>query len=94
MLYTFLFTFRRRQYAHQIRAQSVMEAIRLWATTLDHRSIPNFGDLSKRRLIDKVNANQFGPTAVNGLTNVWSWSAILSEYEGFIHIVATTEVPS
>jgi hypothetical protein len=94
LLYTFLFSFRRHRYVSQVQADSVIEAIRRWADQLDHRTIHDFGQRSKDRLLDAIQRNQFGPNAVRGLANVWDWAGPISEFDSFVHIVATDETPA
>jgi hypothetical protein len=88
-LYTILFTFRRKPYSFQVRSSSPTEAVADWIRSLDTRSLLDFGELSKQRLVQTL--KQFGVNRVEGLSSVWQWHGCVSGFDGCIQIVETTE---
>ena len=88
-IYTIIASHRKEQHVFQVRAPSVADALRKWSAELDYSRISNFGELSKRRLIDAVTKMQFGPVATPGLVNVHKWYSTISEFPMAVVIVET-----
>ncbi|MEM1445788.1 MAG: hypothetical protein AAGF84_07030 [Planctomycetota bacterium] len=88
-LFTIVIQFRDHQRTFQVRARSAKDAVRSWADGIETSKIPNFGDLSKNRLM--VQLERMGLNASDDLPGVWTWVATISGFVTSIVIVATDE---
>lgn len=86
-LYTIIFQFRRRVFAHQVEAASVMDALARWFADLETRRIPNFGPRSRERLAYAL--ERTGPTADPGMEGVHTWHGGISGFTAAVYIVET-----
>jgi hypothetical protein len=86
-LYTIILQFRKKDFAHQVKGGSIMEALRSWFDVLASQRIPGFGDLSKGRLEQVLKTN--GPTVIHGMDGVHAWHGSISGQLINVFIVET-----
>jgi hypothetical protein len=76
-------------YISQVNGRSANQAVRRWATNLDPKPIAEFSERRKRELIRWLDGRGDKPVPLDGLTNAWCTSALVSGSSALINIVAT-----
>jgi hypothetical protein len=92
ILYTMLMDYRGGTYISLVVARDVNAAVRLWAAKLDPLDVQHLTLKRKRKLIETINSDLalgIRPVPLNGLSNAWSTSALISGGSMLINIVAT-----
>jgi hypothetical protein len=87
MLYTFILEFRGGTYVSQVFEKNLREATIVWSQNLNKRGIKHLGlkaSYELRKLFEEES-----PQLIDGLINVWCYSAILKSGSILINIVGT-----
>jgi hypothetical protein len=85
--YTFIMEYKGGIYVSQIEADSNKTALIKWAKQLEVSEIYGFELNNKEELISEMRDEQ--PVLLDGLTNVWCVSALISDESALIHFVQT-----
>ena len=70
-LYTVIFEYREGTYISQVQALDETEAFKAWAKEINPNEIQYFGDKLKEKVIEDTNNQDYQPTSIIGLENIW-----------------------
>ncbi len=86
-LYTFVFDWEGGTYISQVEARHPKEAYRNWAKQLEIQYIPGFTEAMRQEVQNAIETDDATP--LEGLTNAWCFTVLISDKFGMGNIIKT-----
>lgn len=88
-IYTFIMDYAGGTYVSQVEALSPLEALKVWAMSLDAAGIFGLGALGKKQLVKQATEETPAVAPLDQLINAWCWTAIARNNLALVNIVGT-----
>ena len=88
-IYTFIVEFKGGTYISQYRATDLIIAFNMWADYFSKE--PYVSKMQSKQLLEDVKDDNFFPSEISEVVNVWSWTSVLWGKFIILNIVKTAE---
>ena len=92
-LFTVVMEYNEGTYISQIKNASPENALRLWGTSLDLNTIPNFGSKSKKILLNELLDCNHKLVLLDKMVNAWCTSLVIRNKLILLNIIKTDTIP-